>query len=326
VCKTAILFGDELAKYGFGSSHPFNNNRIYAFWNKLNSRLSDKTNIEVERPVVADEETILSFHEESYVSRVKQLSTIGSGYLDSGDTPALKGIFEAASVVVGSSLEALEVAVEKKGGIEHAFNPIGGLHHAYRGNASGFCVFNDIGIMILRARKKYKLARILYVDIDAHHGDGVYYEFEDDPLVFIADIHEDGKYLFPGTGSRGETGKGEAEGTKLNLPMPPGSTDKEFIESFGMVEKFINEVARPDLIILQCGADCVKLDPLTHLQYSPYAHKYASGSLHKLAHKYSGGRIVALGGGGYNLENIGDAWTNVVLSFVSDAYNEEDNA
>jgi acetoin utilization protein AcuC len=326
MCKTAVLFGDELAKYGFGSSHPLNNSRIYAFWNRLNACLSDKTHIEIERPVIADEETILSFHEESYVSLVKQLSKIGSGYLDAGDTPAFKGVFEAASMVVGSSLKALELVVEKKDGVEHAFNPIGGLHHAYRANASGFCVFNDIGIMILQARKKYKLFRIAYVDIDAHHGDGVYYEFEDDPLVFIADIHEDGKYLFPGTGSREENGRGEAEGTKLNLPMSPGSTDKEFIESFKMVEKFVSEIAKPDIIIFQCGSDCIRSDPLTHLQYSPYAHKYAANCLHKLAHKYCGGRIIALGGGGYNLTNIGDAWSNVVLSFLKYPYVDEDHA
>jgi acetoin utilization protein AcuC len=167
--------------------------------------------------------------------------------------------------------------------------------------------------MILRARRKYGLKRIAYVDIDAHHGDGVFYEFEMDPLTFIADVHEDGKYLFPGTGSREERGRGEAEGTKLNVPVAPGSTDKEFVASFNEVERFIDDIAKPDLIILQCGADCIESDPLTHLRYSPESHKYASNSLHKLAHKYCDGRIIALGGGGYNLDNVGEAWTNVVL-------------
>jgi acetoin utilization protein AcuC len=316
MCKTSILLGDELAKYGFGNSHPFNNNRMEAFWNKFKELVPDRSLVEVVEPSSANEDDILSFHDKSYVDLVKQYSQIGSGYLDAGDTPAYKGVFEAAATAVGASLKALDTVVEGTNGIRHSFNPIGGLHHAYRGNASGFCVFNDIGIVILRARHKYGLDRVAYVDIDAHHGDGVYYEFERDPLTFIADVHEDGKYLFPGTGSREERGIGEAEGTKLNLPLAPGSTDKEFVKSFSEVERFIDEVAKPDLIILQCGADCIESDPLTQLRYSPESHKYASESLHKLAHKYCNGRIIALGGGGYNLDNIGNAWTNVVVSFI----------
>jgi acetoin utilization protein AcuC len=318
MCKSSVLLGEELAKYGFGRSHPFNNNRMEAFWNRFKERVPDRSLIEIIEPTAANEETLLSFHDKSYVSLVKQYSQIGSGYLDAGDTPVYQGLFEAAATVVGASVKALDTVVEGTNGSRHAFNPIGGLHHAYRGNASGFCVFNDIGIIILRARHKYGLKRIAYVDIDAHHGDGVFYEFEMDPLTFIADVHEDGKYLFPGTGSREERGRGEAEGTKLNVPVAPGSTDKEFIASFNEVERFIDDIAKPDLIILQCGADCIESDPLTHLRYSPESHKYASNSLHKLAHKYCDGRIIALGGGGYNLDNVGEAWTNVVLSFISE--------
>ena len=318
MCKSSVLLGEELAKYGFGRSHPFNNNRMEAFWNRFKERVPDRSLIEIIEPTAANEETLLSFHDKSYVSLVRQYSQIGSGYLDAGDTPVYQGLFEAAATVVGASVKALDTVVEGTNGSRHAFNPIGGLHHAYRGNASGFCVFNDIGIMILRARHKYGLKRIAYIDIDAHHGDGVFYEFETDPLTFIADVHEDGKYLFPGTGSREERGRGEAEGTKLNVPVAPGSTDKEFVASFNEVERFIDDIAKPELIILQCGADCIESDPLTHLRYSPESHKYASNSLHKLAHKYCDGRIIALGGGGYNLDNVGEAWTNVVLSFISE--------
>lgn len=318
MCKTSVLLGDKLAKYGFGSSHPFNNNRLEAFWNKFMELVPDRSMVEVLEPTTASEEDILSFHDQPYVDLVKRYSQLGSGYLDAGDTPVYKGVFEAAATVVGSSLRALEAVVEDRSAPRHAFNPIGGLHHAYRGNASGFCVFNDIGVVIQRARLKYGLDRIAYIDIDAHHGDGVYYEFEKDPRIFIADVHEDGKYLFPGTGSREEKGKGDAEGTKLNVPLAPGSTDKEFIASFSEIERFIDEVAKPDLIIFQCGADCIESDPLTHLRYSSDSHKYASKSLHNLAHKYCDGRIIALGGGGYDLENIGKAWTSVLLSFISE--------
>jgi acetoin utilization protein AcuC len=270
----------------------------------------------IEKPELALEESVLSFHDKDYVNFVKNSGKLGNGYLDMGDTPAFKGIFEASLYVVGSTLKAFDLVFRKKNGIEHAFNPIGGLHHSRRTTAGGFCVFNDIGIAILEARRKYGIKKIAYVDIDAHHGDGVFYEFEDDPCVYIADIHEDGKFLYPGTGSEWETGKDNAAGTKLNISLKPYSTDQDFIESFKRVEDFIDNEAKPELIILQCGADSLKQDPLTHLNLTSNSHKYAANKLHNLAHKHSNGRIVALGGGGYNKINIGNAWTAVVKSFI----------
>jgi acetoin utilization protein AcuC len=321
MCKTAVFFGEELARYGFGESHPFNSNRIYAFWSRANALELVKSNqIQIEAPARADEETLLTFHDKDYLTLVKQASAYGSGLLDLGDTPAFKGVFEASSYVVGTSLKALDLVMNNRDGVLHAFNPIGGLHHAKRGSAGGFCVFNDIGILGITAREKYGISRIAYVDIDAHHGDGVYYEFEDDPLFFIADIHEDGRYLYPGTGNASEVGLGNAKGTKINISMKPGSDDSEFISTFGKVEEFIDNVARPELIILQCGADCIKGDPLTHLQYSSKAHKHAADILHRLAHKYCDGRLIALGGGGYNQNNIADAWTEVIMSLMRGAF------
>jgi acetoin utilization protein AcuC len=319
VCLTGVYFGDALATYGFGSSHPLGNDRIYAFWKKFQSE--EVSNVVVEQPVIASEQDVLSFHDKEYVELVKMASKRGGVPLDGGDTPAYRGIYEAALFTVGSTLAALEIVVRGKdgtgNGIVHAFNPIGGLHHAMRGAASGFCVFNDIGVAIVAARKKYGLQRIAYVDIDAHHGDGVFYEFEQDPLVFFADIHEDGGHLFPGTGSDDETGKGDAAGTKLNIPVEPSAGDDKFISEFQRVEAFIDN-ARPELIILQCGADSLAGDPITHLKYSPRAHRHAADILHALAHKHCKGRIIALGGGGYNSKNIGAAWTEVVKSLASD--------
>lgn len=316
-CSTVVLFGEELAKYGFGESHPMSSDRIYAFWSKFQTENLDKSDqIVIEGPSLADEKVILTFHDANYIDLVKKASKHGIGFLDSGDTPSFKGVFEASSYVVGSTLKALDLVIRKKDGVEHAFNPIGGLHHAKRNSASGFCVFNDIGIAIMEAREKYDIKRIVYVDIDAHHGDGVYYEFEDDPFLFFADIHEDGRFLYPGTGSELETGLGNAEGTKLNIPIAPNSTDDDFISAFNKVEKFINDIAKPELIILQCGADSLNGDPITHLRYTANAHRYAADSLHRLAHYHCNGRIVALGGGGYNRANIADAWTTIVKSFV----------
>jgi acetoin utilization protein AcuC len=317
MCKTAIFFGKELSRYNFGQHHPFDSDRIYAFWSKFESEnLYESNQFIIEAPVLADEQTILSFHDRDYVELVKKASKHGRGFLDTGDTPAFEGVFEASCYVVGSTLKALEIVMKNTGGIDHAFNPIGGLHHSRRDSAAGFCVFNDIGIAIMEARKKYGIKRIAYVDIDAHHGDGVYYEFEEDPFMFFCDIHEDGNFLYPGSGSQQETGSGRAEGTKLNLPMPPKSTDKHFVREFKKIEEFIENIAKPELIILQCGADSLNGDPITHLSYTCYAHKYATESLHRLAHSHCNGRIVALGGGGYNKTNIADAWTTVAKSLT----------
>jgi acetoin utilization protein AcuC len=317
MCSTAVFFGEELAKYGFGQSHPFNSNRLYAFWSKFNElELQNSGQIKVEQPEIASAETIQQFHDWAYIDFVRHASKLGTGFLDLGDTPAFLGAFEASSYIVGTSLRALNLIMDRIDGIQHAFNPIGGLHHARRGYAGGFCIFNDIGVVIMEARKKYNIRRILYVDIDAHHGDGVFYEFENDPLLFIADIHEDGHYLYPGTGSEEETGIGDAEGSKINLPLAPRSDDDDFIASFRKVESFIEDTAKPELIILQCGADGIQGDPITHLAFTSKAHKYAADALHRLSHIYCDGRIIALGGGGYNQRNIAEGWTEVVSSLI----------
>jgi acetoin utilization protein AcuC len=164
-------------------------------------------------------------------------------------------------------------------------------------------------------RKKYGVQRIAYVDIDAHHGDGVYYGFEDDPDLIFADLHEDGRYLYPGTGSAEETGTGKAKGTKLNIPMQPGATDSDFRAAWGRVESFLED-ARPEFILFQCGADSLEGDPITHLCYTEQAHADAAAALCRLANKHCDGRIIGTGGGGYNRENLARAWTRVVQSFA----------
>ena len=304
------MYGDALAKYGFGGSHPLGSDRLHAFWSKFQSEGLDKAqNIMIEEPVMAEEDTLLNFHSKTYVEFVKKVSAVGEGFLDYGDTPAFKGVFEATSYVVGSTLKGLDMVMKKK--VVHAFNPIGGLHHARKEFASGFCVFNDIGIAITVARKYYKIKKVAYIDIDAHHGDGVFYEFNSDPDVFIVDVHEDGKYLYPGSGFQHETGEEGAEGTKLNLPMKPFANDYDFMKEFKRAEEFLDD-AKPELFILQCGGDSMKGDPLTHLNFSENVHRHATNIIHELAHRHCNGRMIALGGGGYNRNNIAVAWTEVV--------------
>jgi len=201
------------------------------------------------------------------------------------------------------------------GEARRGFVPIGGLHHAARAHAAGFCVFNDIGVAIEQLRRRHKLKRIAYVDIDAHHGDGVFYAFEDDADVIFADIHEDGRYLYPGTGRAEETGKGEAAGTKLNLPVPPGADDAIFDTVWPGVIAHL-ERFDPEFIILQCGADSLEGDPITHLRYSPAAHGRAARDLVALAERLGHGRVLALGGGGYNRTNLAQGWNAVVASLL----------
>ncbi len=318
MCNTGVILGKELSNYSFGEKHPLNSGRLDAFWSKISqSETIDSGNLKLLSPVLADETTISFFHDKKYISFVKESSITGRGYLDSGDTPSFKGVFEASLYVVGSTLLAIDTVINNTNGIVHAFNPIGGLHHARRNAAGGFCVFNDIGNAIIYARKKYNLKKILYVDIDAHHGDGVYYEFEQDPDLIIADIHEDGSFLYPGTGFESENGLGAGKGSKLNLPLHPGATDSDFISAFMKIENFINSM-NFDLIIFQCGADGLSGDPLTHLRYTEKSHEYAAKALHKVAHDKSHGRIIGLGGGGYNKQNLAIAWKKVVESFATD--------
>jgi acetoin utilization protein AcuC len=223
-------------------------------------------------------------------------------------------VFEAAATVAGTTLAAVERIMSRQ--CRRAFVPIAGLHHARRDEAAGFCVFNDCGIAIEALRRQYGLRRIAYVDIDAHHGDGVFYAFEDDPEFIFVDLHEDGRYLYPGTGAAEESGVGPATGTKLNIPMPVGATDRDFMAKWEDAERFVEEM-RPEFVLLQCGADSLADDPITHLAYSDAAHAHAARRLCAVADRVCGGRLLAWGGGGYNPENIAQAWNAVVGQFIA---------
>jgi acetoin utilization protein AcuC len=306
--RVLLASSSELARYGFPGGHPFGPDRHDAFMAEL-ARSPVFSGLEIVRPTPADRAALELFHTAAYVDFVVERSAAGSGLLDHGDTPAYPGVFEAASTVVGGTVALLEHIMA--GDAKRGFIPIGGLHHARRDGAAGFCVFNDCGVAIELAKQRYGLERIAYVDIDAHHGDGVFYAFEDDPAVIIADTHEDGRYLYPGTGRADETGTGEAAGTKLNVPLPPGTGDAGFFAALDGIETFLDGFA-PELVLLQCGADSVAGDPITHLEFSVAAHGEAARRLCALAERTAGGRLIALGGGGYNRRNLARCWTRVV--------------
>ncbi|MCS6983565.1 MAG: acetoin utilization protein AcuC [Leptospiraceae bacterium] len=303
--QLGIVQGKEIAAYGFPHGHPFGPDRHDRFYEGFYERkLEQKCHLY--EPQMASIEEIALFHEKPYIEVVQKKSRTGTGYLDYGDTPAFVGCFEAASFVVGSGLELAREII--KGNIKHGFLPIGGLHHARRNSASGFCIFNDCGVVIEYLLQE-GFTRIAYVDIDAHHGDGVYYAFEEEPRLIFADIHQHG--IYPGTGDREEKGRGKAFGTKLNIPLSWGADDEDFYEAWNEVYAFLDQ-HKPEFILMQCGADSLAHDPLTGLAYSSQAHRKAARDLVDLAEKYSNGRLLAFGGGGYNRENLKLAWNAVV--------------
>lgn len=308
----SVYFGDDLGRYGFGEGHPFGPDRILAFWQETIRQGLDRK-VHVAAPVSCKDADITSFHTAAYAEKVRVHSASGAGFLDYGDTPAFRGVYEAACFVVGSGLDGLRRAMT--GESPRAFVPIAGLHHARRGTAAGFCVFNDIGVVIEILRSRYGIRRIAYVDIDAHHGDGVFYSFEDDPDLAIADIHEDGRFLYPGTGSAEETGAGQAKGTKLNIPLPPGADDNAFHAVWPRVEEFVRS-GKPEFILLQAGADSIAGDPITDMAFSPAVHGHAAAGLCRIADEFCEGRIIAMGGGGYNRTNLALGWNEVVRAML----------
>lgn len=306
--STHLFVSPALAQYGFPDGHPLSVDRQEAFWRAACARRLDR-GVVLARSAPAPRAAIARFHSARYVERVRKASGIGEGYLDYGDTPAFPGCYEISAHVVGAALEGARRLVA--GEARRCFQPIGGLHHARRGSAAGFCVFNDIGVLIETLRAEHGVRRVAYVDIDVHHGDGVYYEFEHDPQLIIVDIHEDGRFLYPGTGARHEKGAGAAEGTKLNLPLAPGSGDAEFFHAWEQAERFL-ERFEPQFFIMQCGADSLAGDPLAHLRLTPAAHGHAVRRLRLLAERHAQGRLMAFGGGGYNLEGLALAWCAVL--------------
>jgi acetoin utilization protein AcuC len=254
-----------------------------------------------------------SFHTPEYVDLVADRSVSGEGYLDAGDTPAWRGVYEAAADVVGATLLASSEIMA--GRARRGFVPIAGLHHAARNSAAGFCVFNDCGVAVEMLRRNHGLKRIAYVDIDAHHGDGMFYGFESDPDLIFADIHEDGRYLYPGTGREDEIGRGAAEGTKLNIPVPPGADDSVFDAEWPRVLAHLRK-HEPEFILLQAGADSVGGDPITHMRYTAATHERAARDLAQLADELGHGRVLGTGGGGYNRINLAQAWSGVVQGFT----------
>ena len=251
-----VVAGERLARYGFPDGHPFGPDRHAAFLGEFATRGLDRRVRMMETRAATRAELRSLSTRPDYLDLVAERSVTGEGYLDAGDTPAWRGVYEAAADVVGATLLASEEIMA--GRARRAFVPIAGLHHATRGAAAGFCVFNDCGVAVEMLRRNHGLKRIAYVDIDAHHGDGVFYGFESDPDLIFADIHEDGRYLYPGTGHAEEVGSGAAAGSKLNIPMPPGADDAAFDAVWPRVLAHLRKY-QPEFILLQAAPTAWKV-------------------------------------------------------------------
>ena len=306
--KTGLIWDERFLDYNFGPQHPLRPIRVKLTYELIRAKgILQQESVEVLKPRPASREEILLFHEEDYVRLVEQYSKTGSGLLDMGDTPAFKGCYEATSLVAGSSIVAADEVMS--GRLTHAFNPSGGLHHAHPERASGFCIFNDPAIAIAHLKSKYDLKRIVYLDIDAHHGDGVMYGYYHDPALLDIDFHENGKFLFPGTGFPDEIGKGAAKGLKLNIPLPPSTGDEAYLDAFRQIVPDTLKKFRPEIILVQCGADGHLDDRLAHLRLTTKVYTEVVTQMHDLAHKLCNGRLLLFGGGGYTLANVPRVWT-----------------
>ena len=306
----ALVYSPRFRDYNLGPSHPMKPVRVVRTYELIRAcGILENEQVSVARPSLADDDTVALVHSREYIDAVRAPSegrslkrpyAFGLGTIDN---PITEGIYEATALITGASILAADVVFDGKAAV--AFNPAGGLHHAHHARAAGFCVFNDPAIAIAhlvnRAGDGIKVA---YLDIDAHHGDGVQEAFYSRRDVLTVSVHETGRYLFPGTGETDEIGEGEGEGFSVNLPLSPYTDDETYLKSFREAAIPILEAFAPDFIVTQLGVDTHYEDPLTHMCLT--TRGYAS-VIEEIASRFP--RWIALGGGGYHATVVPRAWT-----------------
>ncbi len=306
-----MVWDEAYLAYDFGD-HPMNPIRL-----DLTARLArelgvlDRVNLIA--PVAATEDELLRIHTADYLAAVREAGQNPdfSGYgLGTDDDPVFAGMYEASALIAGGSALAARAVIE--GRSRHAVNFAGGLHHAMRDKASGFCIFNDC-VLAIEELLAGGAQKVVYVDIDVHHGDGVQAAFYDDPRVLTISLHQDPRTLFPGTGFATELGTGAAEGTAVNVALPPGTTDRGWIRAFRAVVPGLVRAFKPDVLVTQCGCDTHHDDPLANLELSIDGQRQAIAELHQLAHEVTDGKWLAFGGGGYGVINcVPRTWTHLI--------------
>jgi acetoin utilization protein AcuC len=306
-----LVFGPRSTSYDFGPTHPLTPLRFGPGIDLLRSIGA----IPGLAPEPAADDDLRRCHTADYIATVRRLSAAPDGPPGRGighaDNPPFAGMHEAAAAVAGGSLRAVEAIL--RGDVEHAFHPGGGLHHAMPDRASGFCIYDDPALAIARARADG--LRVLYIDLDVHHGDGVQVMFAADPGVLTISIHESGRYLFPGTGFAGELGPGEATGTSVNVPLEPWTGEAGWLAAVRSLVPVLAASFAPDLLVTQHGSDSHAWDPLAHLGVTTTAMGDAARLCDAVAHRWAGGRWLATGGGGYAAYRVVPrAWSLVWLA------------
>jgi len=311
-----LVFGPRSLDYDFGPSHPLTPRRFGPGIDLLHA-LGAEPGL---APEPAADDELEWCHTARYVEVVKHFSVAATtaGWLDAdggigvgGDNPPFAGMHEAGAAVAGGSIRAVEAIL--RGDIEHALHPGGGLHHAMPSRASGFCIYDDPALAIARVRREG--LRVLYIDLDVHHGDGVEAIHAADPGVLTVSFHENGRYLFPGTGFADEIGEGPAAGSVVNVPLPPDTGDDAWLAAVTSLVPELADAFGPDLVVSQHGADSHAWDPLAHLRNTTTAMGAAARLVHDVAHQHAGGRWLATGGGGYDVYRVVPrAWSLVWLA------------
>lgn len=308
-----VWYGDDVAWYDHGPQHPLRPARVILTRRLIHDYgIIDGARV-LETPARdATVDELLLVHDEAYVDAVTRAGHGEKGPwgrygFGPGDNPLFRHMHEASSRVAGASLAAAEAVFS--GRAQHAFNPAGGLHHAMPARASGFCVYDDPALAIAWLLGQ-GVGKVAYVDVDVHHGDGPQEIFYRDPRVLTISLHQDGRTLFPGTGSVNELGDGDAKGTKVNVPLPPRTGDEGWLDAFRQIVPPLVEAFEPEVLVTQLGCDSHHSDPLANLMLTTAAYREAASVLHDLAHRITGGRWVALGGGGYQWAAVVPrAWT-----------------
>jgi acetoin utilization protein AcuC len=302
-----LYYTDKFTGYDFGPEHPMKPARLMLTYKLIEDYGFLDGDARLVEPSYASEEDLLRVHTLEYISAVRSEGPDLAFGLGIDDNPIFPGIYDASRLLAGSSIDAARRMMAEGGS---AFNIGGGLHHAMPSQASGFCIFNDIALAICILKEKH--SRILYIDIDAHHGDGVQQIFYEDPGVLTVSFHESGKYLFPGTGFIDEVGSGEGRGYSVNIPMPMYAGDEAYRLAFEETVPALFEWYKPEAVVAQLGIDTHYSDPLTSLTLTLNGYGDLVSQIKDLADVHAGGRLLALGGGGYNLEVVPMAWTMVL--------------
>ncbi|KOP83760.1 acetoin utilization protein AcuC [Cytobacillus solani] len=320
---SVFIYSEDLLSYKFNTNHPFNQIRIKLTLDLLQHLQAIRDDHLIPpRPATDDELELI--HDPRYIHAVK---LAGSGQLSAEqadnyglgteDVPIFQNMHEASSLLVGGTLTAVDLVMN--GHARHALHLGGGLHHGFRGKASGFCVYNDSSVAIKYMQEKYK-ARVLYIDTDAHHGDGVQWSFYDDPNVCTLSIHETGRYLFPGTGNVNERGQGKGYGYSFNIPLDAFTEDESWLDVYRTSIREVAEFFKPDVILTQNGADSHFHDPLTHLSATMNIYREIPKLAHEIAHQYCDGRWIAVGGGGYDIWRVVPrAWALIWLEMTENS-------